>query len=214
VICRTRGFKVWTLINCPGLGIFLFSTAARPALGPTQPPIQWVPEALSLGVKMPRREADYSRPYSDVVKNAWRYNSTSQYVFLAWCLVKHRGTVHLPMGPQRLVYWNLLFWDDLVLGVFSTLSIFCTPRLNPLHVHGARCMVNCLVGTFLPARISADWFHAAEFCLKVNSRSGSQEILRLLWNPKFNYLAHKVQPPAPNLSQMNRLRTLFLYDPF
>jgi hypothetical protein len=25
--------------------IFLFSTASRPALGPTQPPIQWVPPA-------------------------------------------------------------------------------------------------------------------------------------------------------------------------
>jgi hypothetical protein len=25
-----------------GLGIFLFTTAFRPALGPTQPPIQWV----------------------------------------------------------------------------------------------------------------------------------------------------------------------------
>jgi hypothetical protein len=29
------------------LGIFLFTTAFRMALGPTQPPIQWVPEALS-----------------------------------------------------------------------------------------------------------------------------------------------------------------------
>jgi hypothetical protein len=26
-----------------GLGIFLFTTASIPALGPTQPPIQWVP---------------------------------------------------------------------------------------------------------------------------------------------------------------------------
>jgi hypothetical protein len=34
-----------------GLGIFLFTTASRTALGPTQPPIQWVPEALSPGVK-------------------------------------------------------------------------------------------------------------------------------------------------------------------
>jgi len=28
-------------------------TAARPALGPIQPPIQWLPGALSLGVKWP-----------------------------------------------------------------------------------------------------------------------------------------------------------------
>jgi hypothetical protein len=34
-----------------GLGIFLFITASRTALGPTQLPIQRVPGALSLGVK-------------------------------------------------------------------------------------------------------------------------------------------------------------------
>jgi hypothetical protein len=50
------------------LGIFLFTTASRPALGPTQPSIQWVPGALSLGVKRPRGEADYSRPSSGEVK--------------------------------------------------------------------------------------------------------------------------------------------------
>jgi hypothetical protein len=38
-----------------GLGIFLFTTASRTALGPLQPPIQWVSEALSLGVKQPGR---------------------------------------------------------------------------------------------------------------------------------------------------------------
>jgi hypothetical protein len=25
-------------------------------------------------------------------ENAWRYTSTPQYVFMAWCLVKHRNT--------------------------------------------------------------------------------------------------------------------------
>jgi hypothetical protein len=36
-----------------GLGIFLFTTVSRTALEPTHPPIQRVPEALSLGVKRP-----------------------------------------------------------------------------------------------------------------------------------------------------------------
>jgi hypothetical protein len=51
-----------------GLGIFLFTTASRTALGPTQPPIQWVTGALSLGLKRPGREADYSPPSSSEVK--------------------------------------------------------------------------------------------------------------------------------------------------
>jgi hypothetical protein len=67
-----RGFE-----SRQGLGIFLFTTASRPALGPTQPPIQWVPEALSLGVKRSGREADHSPSSGAEVKNAWSYTSTS-----------------------------------------------------------------------------------------------------------------------------------------
>jgi hypothetical protein len=50
-----------------GLGIFLFTTAFRTALGPTYP-IHWVPDAFSLGVKRPGREADHSPPSSAEVK--------------------------------------------------------------------------------------------------------------------------------------------------
>jgi hypothetical protein len=50
------------------LGIFLFDTVSGPALGPTQPPIQWVPGALSLGVKRKGRKADHSPPSSAEVK--------------------------------------------------------------------------------------------------------------------------------------------------
>jgi hypothetical protein len=51
-----------------GLGIFLFTTVSRTALGPTQPPIQWVLGALSLEVKRLESEADHSPPSSAEVK--------------------------------------------------------------------------------------------------------------------------------------------------
>jgi hypothetical protein len=57
------GFNSWR-----GLGIFLFTTASGTTLGPTQPPIQWVPGAVSLGVKRQECEADHSPPSSAEVK--------------------------------------------------------------------------------------------------------------------------------------------------
>jgi hypothetical protein len=45
-------------IKHAGAGIFLFTILSIMALGSTQPPIQWVPGALSLGVERPEREAD------------------------------------------------------------------------------------------------------------------------------------------------------------
>jgi hypothetical protein len=81
-----------------GLETFLFATASRTALGPTQPPIQWVPGDLSLGVKRPGREADHSPPSSAEVKEyvglhlhspnmpSWRGASLST------------GTLYLPLS--------------------------------------------------------------------------------------------------------------------
>jgi hypothetical protein len=44
-------------------------TAARPALRPTQPPVQCASEALSPGIKWPGREGDHSVPSSTEAKN-------------------------------------------------------------------------------------------------------------------------------------------------
>jgi hypothetical protein len=82
------------------LGIFLFDTVFKPALGLTQLPNQWVPEALSLRVKRPGREADHSPPPSAVF-NAWSSTSTPQYVFMAWLLVKHRDDFTLPCKEEE-----------------------------------------------------------------------------------------------------------------
>jgi hypothetical protein len=65
------------------LEIFLFTTASRTALGPAQPPIQWVPGALSLGVKRPGREADHSPPsnaeVNECVELYLHYHNTSSW---------------------------------------------------------------------------------------------------------------------------------------
>jgi hypothetical protein len=54
----------------------IFSPASGQALGPTQPPVHWVPADFFLGVNQPRREADQTPPSSDEVRNSWSYTST------------------------------------------------------------------------------------------------------------------------------------------
>jgi hypothetical protein len=85
-------FPVGTMI-----GYFLFVTASRLSLGPTQPLIQRVPGALSPGTKRPGRETGSSPPDSAAIKNECSYTSNSQYVFMARCLVEDRDnfTIYL-----------------------------------------------------------------------------------------------------------------------
>jgi hypothetical protein len=53
-----------------GAKIFRVTSVSRPALGSTQPPVQWVPGVLSPGVKArPGRDADHSPPSSAEVEN-------------------------------------------------------------------------------------------------------------------------------------------------
>jgi hypothetical protein len=47
--------------------------------------IQWVPDALTPGVKRPGREADHSRTNCAEVSITWICTSTPPYVFTAQC---------------------------------------------------------------------------------------------------------------------------------
>jgi hypothetical protein len=58
--------------------LFLLKTP-KSALGPTQPPIRGVPEALSTGWKRKDRETDYSLPSNADIKNEWCYTSKLSY---------------------------------------------------------------------------------------------------------------------------------------
>jgi len=68
---------------------FLFITASRSDLGPNQPPIKWIPETYTPGVKRPEREDDHLH-IMPMLKNAWCYTCTPQYVFVMWCFVNHK----------------------------------------------------------------------------------------------------------------------------
>jgi hypothetical protein len=112
------------------LGIFLSTTASRMALGPTQPLIQWVPEALSLGVERPWCEADHPSPSSAEVKECVKLYLHSPHTpnGVILCLKRHRDnfTVTFTFMFPKACHWNL----SLTRWVLSTCSQFSsTPPL-------------------------------------------------------------------------------------
>jgi hypothetical protein len=101
------GFDSWR-----GLGIFFFTTVSRMALGPTQPPIQWVPGALSLVVTRPGREADGSHPSSAEV-NEWVELYLHSPNTPSWCgaQLKHRDS---------FTFLLVILWEPTIFRMFIT----------------------------------------------------------------------------------------------
>jgi hypothetical protein len=64
---------------------------SRLALGPTQPPIQWLPASLCPRVKQTGHKAEHSPPSCASVKKEWSCTSTPSHIFMAWCLISTRG---------------------------------------------------------------------------------------------------------------------------
>jgi hypothetical protein len=104
VFKRAKGWTIGVLgfDSRRGLGISHFTTAFRMALEPTQPPIQLVPGALSLGVKWPGVKLPTHLHVVPWSKNEWSYTSTPQHALMAWCSLKNTGTLHLQymFSPQ------------------------------------------------------------------------------------------------------------------
>jgi hypothetical protein len=81
-----------------GLGIFLFATASRLALGPTNLLSDGY-QGHFLAVKRPGCEADRSPISSAEVKNAWSYTPIPQYAFMASCSVEAQGQIYIYLLP-------------------------------------------------------------------------------------------------------------------
>ena len=62
----------------------LFSQKSGPAVWPNQLPLQWIPAALSPGVKRPGRNGHRLPPCSAGVKTEWSCNSTFFYAFMTY----------------------------------------------------------------------------------------------------------------------------------
>jgi hypothetical protein len=88
--------------------IFIYSTASRQDLVPTQSPIEWVLGALPLGIKRLEREANYSPPSTAEVENGEA--TTHPQVFMALCLIL----------STRTLFFTLIYQD---------ICLYCTPGL-------------------------------------------------------------------------------------
>jgi hypothetical protein len=140
--CRTIGILGFD--SRRGLGIFLFTTASRTALEPTQPPIQCVPGALSLELKRPGREVDH---HTSIYCRGQRMSGTipplHQHAFMARCSVKAQGQIYLftftdncdnsqPVADLRT--WILENLSRCLLDVSQFLSPFKhTPRMSLVY---------------------------------------------------------------------------------
>jgi hypothetical protein len=80
----------------------------------TQPPTQWVPGALSLGLKLLGREADHSRPSSAEVKKCLELHLHSPIRLHGEMLSEAQRqlyllcTMYILSYIMRKVFWNVL----------------------------------------------------------------------------------------------------------
>jgi hypothetical protein len=127
-----------------GVKNFHFSMSSRPALGSTQPPIQWLPGALSPGVKRPGGEADHSLPASTEVKKMWIYTFTPLYVIPPFFILIFPPKICEEESDACLTALQALF----LIFVLEISCVFCkaeTEFLNIIHMNFGFHMSNISV---------------------------------------------------------------------
>jgi hypothetical protein len=98
-------------------------------------------------VKLPGREAGHSPPSSAEVKNAWSYTSTPQYVFMAWCLVKHRDNFTFTFTVKTKIM-EFQGKDSVVKFIFTAKLLNMFTALNVLVIMSHTKMKNASARKF------------------------------------------------------------------
>jgi hypothetical protein len=91
----------------------------------------------------------HSPPSNAEVKNAWSYTSTTPYVFMAWCLVKHRHnfTFHLTVTKKNtaLVLLKTTLCNKRQMTQYSQKSLQVRPDLPKPYSACPHALAACLL---------------------------------------------------------------------
>jgi hypothetical protein len=101
--------------------------SSPPALGPTQPPIQWIPGSLFLGIKRPGREADHSPRSSAEVKEWVELYLRSLIRLLGMVLSRITLPLIIFYEGHRLWGNSLSRFHHFLLLLFSLVHTFSSP---------------------------------------------------------------------------------------
>jgi hypothetical protein len=122
------------------LEIFLLAATSRQALVPTQPPIQWIPKAFPRG---------WSGRGVKPTRMRGAIPLFPQYVFMVWCLVKHRD--------------NFTFTSTFILKYLGTYSLLFY-SLDSSSVLPFLCIILCFAETHILLRSSMpNFLHSCTF---------------------------------------------------
>jgi hypothetical protein len=154
-------YSVWLRTGRPGFNpqqvqrIFPLVSASRPALGPTQPPVQWVPGALSPGVKrgrglmltthpLPVPRLRKSRSYTSCHQNAPLWSVTGPLTLSEVNMMCVCNTDLLSFGLPYVQHsrsiWLYCRWSDRKPGLPK--QLFCSispPQQQKIRSHIMLC---------------------------------------------------------------------------